>query len=224
MTMTNDIAIAYNSRAYLHSGETKYYRIAMVTVRVGKKQVFALLTNYGPYKSAKGDLTMHKPVHGGTSAIEYTSSMPTLIRRFESACLLRERRGYGAVFSCDSEEYIPDASLLQLQEVMRGRIGMIAGHYNEILEQLRHDDPEASAEKGDEMDPSARKLHEEFAAFIEREKVSFEVKHGRSTRSSRPTGTAAIREGLRATKLPPAGMSSLPTAPVIDRGPEWGSW
>lgn len=228
--MSTDIVIEHKSRAYLHVGDTKYYRIAAVAVRVGDQEVLALLTNYGPYSATKGDLSMHKPMHGGTSAIQYFDTPERLWRTFGAHERKRFSRGYQDQMSFGSSLLKRHATPLDLRDAMRGMIGMIDAHYNEILEQLEPAPmllEKAIIATGDTMTVKKPTIHEEFSSFIAGEKAKFSEKHASS--AHRLTGAKAISAGLKAksgTKERKEGK--LPDAPPpelrIERGDEWGSW
>lgn len=193
-----------DSRAYLHSGGTKYYRLAAVTVVVDGKAVHALLTNSGPFKPEKGELSAHKPMHGGTSSIEYFSNRTSLENKLNSEAIRRTRsRGYKEWEELRHQATEYGVSELELQNALRGKVGMIAAHYDEILGETGLREPGAA---------SPAKVP--FDDLIASAKKGMEDKHG-----IKSDGTRVPPK--RATKAPPE-----PPAPKveIDRGEVWGSW
>lgn len=195
------------SRAYMHSGGTKYCRLAMITIDNGTKKVHALLTNYGPYKgAAKGGLSGHKPMHGGTSGIEYFDNATSLSSKFNWESIRRRGRGYNEATELREHMDGSDVTELELTNALRATIGMIDAHHSEIMGEL-YTGATAKAST------AKKELSADFAEHIAATKAKLQA-----DRIEQMTGK---RPGVKAAKK----VATPPPPPVeINRGVEWGSW
>lgn len=133
MTITVNIV----DRAYLHSGGTKYYRLTSVSLTNDDtgKQTHALLTNYGPYNAAKGDLTAHKSCYCGTSSMDNFANASRLNAKFNSEDRRRTGRGYTChtAHSMTVDSKVPDN---EVASILRNGPGLITAHVKELLESV----------------------------------------------------------------------------------------
>lgn len=203
------ISVTVDSRAYLHSGGTKYYRLASVSVApAGGKAIHALITNYGPYKAAKGDLASHRPKDGGTSSIEYFDNPTSLANKLNSEAIRRRSRGYDESMEHRQTLYEGDLTQDEADKLLRERIGITTGQWLEILAGLGLPAPESGTtpDMGDVLAKARADLEGKIPTG------------GR--RMGKSTAAKAFAEAKSAME------EVTPPAPVVerDRGVLWGSW
>jgi hypothetical protein len=202
-------SITVDSRAYVHSGGTKYYRLASVSIVGEKGSVNALLTNYGPFKPAKGDLSQHKPMHGGTSGIEYFTNSTSLDNKLNSESIRRRGRGYTEDGVFRHQDTKLGATELEVQDILRGKLGLTTGHFQEIMTELG-------------TKPAATGTPT-MADLIDKAKAGLTDRHG-----IRPDGTRVAPKVAKAADdimpIPPTVRAPPASKPEPDRGAIWGSW
>jgi hypothetical protein len=198
------ISVIADSRAYMHSGGSKYYRLISIAItnRDNRKSCYALVTNYGAFKAEKGDIHGHKPIHGGTSSIEYFDNPTSLANKLNSESIRRRSRGYESLPEACITYVENEADEALLQEVLRRKAGIIAGHHSEILMALGMKDATVTA-------PG-------LGDVLAKAKADVESKLPASARKSAKAAFAASAK----TETAP----SAPKMPEIDRGEVWGSW
>lgn len=200
------ISVAVDSRAYLHSGGTKYYRILSVSANTATgKSVHALITNYGPYKAAKGDLAGHRPKDGGTSAIEYFDNPTSLANKLNSEAIRRRGRGYDESIEHRQTLYEGDLTQDEADKLLRDRVGITNGQWLEILAGLGLPAPETGTT------PDMGDVLAKARADLDGKLVSGGRRMGKST---------AAKTFMEAK----AAAAAPAPEPERDRGPEWGSW
>lgn len=201
-----------DSRAYIHSGGTKYYRIAMVMLNRGGKDVFAMYSNYGPLKGTK-NICDHKPCNGGTSSVTYFSTYAGMSSRFFAEVKRRNSRGYEEAFSDGIKVDEPSASDLLTRDCLCGKIGLTVGHFEELIQES---EPSSLDDLGRVTTAKGGSLSKEFADHIA------------ETKAKIAADLLEKRTGIKARKKAStdAGAEApyIPKPPEINRGMEWGSW